>query len=189
MLLTLARGDKVALLQATAGSLSSTQGEEMNPAPSVIMGNVTNDPELTFTATGQARLSFSVASNYVWYDQAGEKQEKVSYFNIVAWRYTAENAAKTLEKGIGVVVVGRLEQRSWEEKETGQKRSTVEVVADAVAIDTRSLETVTRRAKAEASAQGGNAQRPAANAGARRTKPATGQRQLEAVGAEGDEPF
>jgi single-strand DNA-binding protein len=97
----------------------------MNPAPVVIIGNVTADPELTFTASGQARLAFSVASNYVWYDQAGEKQEKVSFFNITAWRYTAENASKTLEKGIGVIVTGRLEQRTWDDKETGQKRSTV----------------------------------------------------------------
>ena len=119
----------------------------MNPAPVVIVGNVTADPELTFTTSGQARLTFSVASNYVWYDQAGEKQEKVSFFNITAWRYTAENAAKTLQKGIGVIVTGRLEQRTWDDKETGQKRSTVEVIADEVGINTRAIEAVTRRTK------------------------------------------
>lgn len=157
-------------------------GEEMNPAPVVIIGNVTADPELTFTTNGQARLSFSVASNYVWYDQAGEKQEKVSFFNITAWRYTAENAAKTLEKGIGVIVTGRLEQRSWDDKETGQKRSTVEVIADEVAINTRAIEAVTRRTKQEGGQEGSAA--PAA----RRQKPAS-SRQPVGVGADDSEPF
>ena len=159
---------------------------EMNPAPTVIIGNVTQDPELTFTANGQARLSFSVAANYVWYDQAGEKQEKVSFFNIVAWRYTAENAAKTLEKGIGVIVSGRLEQRSWDDKETGQKRSTVEVIADEIAINTRSIEEVTRRAKQE----GGQAQGGSSAPAQRRSKPAASNRQPVGVGADGEsEPF
>lgn len=123
----------------------------MNPAQTVLVGNITQDPELTFTANGQARLGFSMACNYVWYDQAGEKQEKVSYFNVVAWRYVAENAGRTLEKGLGVVVAGRLEQRSYEDKE-GNKRSTVELVADEIAINTRSLEAVTRRQKSEGGA-------------------------------------
>ena len=158
----------------------------MNPSPTVIIGNVTADPELTFTANGQARLSFSVAANYVWYDQAGEKQEKVSFFNIVAWRYTAENASKTLEKGIGVIVTGRLEQRSWDDKETGQKRSTVEVIADEIAINTRSVEAVTRRT----SKDGGQAQGDSVAPAQRRSKPAAFNRQPASVGAEGEsEPF
>ena len=159
---------------------------EMNPAPTVIIGNVTQDPELTFTANGQARLSFSVAANYVWYDQAGEKQEKVSFFNIVAWRYTAENAAKTLEKGIGVIITGRLEQRSWDDKETGQKRSTVEVIADEIAINTRSIEEVTRRTKQE----GGQAQGGSSAPAQRCSKPAASNRQPVGVGVDGEsEPF
>lgn len=146
----------------------------MNPAQTVLVGNITQDPELTFTANGQARLGFSMACNYVWYDQAGEKQEKVSYFNVVAWRYVAENAGRTLEKGLGVVVAGRLEQRSYEDKE-GNKRSTVELVADEIAINTRSLEAVTRRQKSE----GGSAQAQTP----RRTNKVPAQ-----VGAD-DEPF
>lgn len=146
----------------------------MNPAQTVLVGNITQDPELTFTANGQARLGFSMACNYVWYDQAGEKQEKVSYFNVVAWRYVAENAGRTLEKGLGVVVAGRLEQRSYDDKE-GNKRSTVELVADEIAINTRSLEAVTRRQKSE----GGSAQAQTP----RRTNKVPAQ-----VGAD-DEPF
>jgi len=152
----------------------------MNPTPTVLIGNVTAEPELTFTTSGQARLSFSLACNYVWYDQAGEKQEKVSYFNVVAWRYVAENAAKTLEKGIGAIVIGRLEQRSYDDKE-GNKRSVVELIADEIGINTRAIETVSRRQRAE----GGSA--APSNGGARRAKPVTG-RVPAGVGAD-DEPF
>jgi single-strand DNA-binding protein len=120
----------------------------MNLAPITVVGNLTADPELTYTTSGQAKLSFSVASTHVWYDQAGEKQEKTSYFNIAAWRYLAENSARTLEKGIGVIVYGRLEQRSYEDKE-GIKRSAVELVAEEVAISTKSLETIERRQRSE----------------------------------------
>lgn len=152
----------------------------MNLAPVTIMGNLTADPELTFTTNGQARLSFGVASNHVWYDQDGEKQEKPSYFNVVAWRYLAENSARVLEKGIAVVVHGRLEQRSYDDKE-GNKRSTVEVVAEEIAISTKSLESVERRAKSEGGQQGGNG---GGNAqGQRRSRPATGRPAPE------DEPF
>lgn len=150
----------------------------MNPTPTVLIGNVTQEPELTFTASGQARLSFSIACNYVWYDQAGEKQEKVSFFNVIAWRYVAENAAKSLEKGLGVLVFGRLEQRVWDDKE-GNKKTTIELIADEIAINTRSIEAVTRRTKAEG---GSNAP-----AGARRAKPTT-NRVPAGVGAEED-PF
>ena len=156
----------------------------MNPTPTVITGNVTGDPELTFTTNGQARLSFSLASNYVWYDQAGEKQEKVSYFNVVAWRYTAENAVKTLEKGIGVIAIGRLEQRSYEDKE-GNKRSAVELIADDIAIACRSIDAVTRRVKQDVGAASPSS-RPTATAARaqRRTKPV-----LQTVGVDESEPF
>ena len=120
----------------------------MNHSPTVLIGNVTNDPELAITTNGQARLSFSVAVNYVWYDNAKEKQEKTSYFNITAWRYTAENAARVLEKGIGVIVTGRLEQRTYETKE-GEKRSTVELVADEIAVNVGALESVERRKRSD----------------------------------------
>lgn len=116
----------------------------MNLAPVTVIGNLTVEPELTYTSSGQARLSFSVATNHVWYDNNNEKQEKPSYHNVVAWRYLAENSARTLDKGIGVIVFGRLEQRSYEDKE-GNKRSIVEIVAEEIAIATKSLETVTRR--------------------------------------------
>lgn len=142
----------------------------MNLAPVTIVGNLTGDPELAYTTTGQAKLTFGVASSHVWYNADGEKQEKPSYFNIVSWRYLAENSAKVLEKGIGVVVYGRLEQRSYEDKD-GNKRSVVEVVAEEIAIATKSIETLERRQRSE-----GGSQTSAAQGGAgqqRRTRPST----------------
>jgi single-strand DNA-binding protein len=113
--------------------------------PTSLVGNLTSDPELKFTTNGKAQLTFSIAVNDNYTSATGEKVEKTSYFNIVAWGYLAENSANVLEKGMGVVVVGTLDQRSWDDKETGQKRSTVEVKAMEVGIRTGSLESVQRR--------------------------------------------
>jgi single-strand DNA-binding protein len=117
----------------------------MSITPTTIVGNLTADPELTFTTGGAAKLSFSIAANSSWEDKDGNKQDKTSYFNVIAWGYLAENSANVLEKGMGVVVVGTLDQRSWEDKDSGQKRSTVEVKAMEVGIRTGSLESVERR--------------------------------------------
>lgn len=115
---------------------------------STFIGNLTADPELRITANGTSKLTFSVACSHYWNDQAGEKQEKTSFFNVVAWRNLADDAASLLEKGMRVVVVGRLEQRTFEDKE-GNNRSVVELVADEVALVARSLESVTRKRRPE----------------------------------------
>ena len=161
----------------------------MNTAPVTIMGNVTADPELTYTASGQPRLSFSIAVNHVWYDQDQTKQEKVSYHNVVAWRYLAEHAARSVEKGIGVIVFGRLEQRSYEDKE-GNKRSITEVIADEIGVSTKSIESLERRARQQADGQGGTAQGQQGSA-QRRSRPATGQQQRVPAGTPTafEEPF
>ncbi len=97
-----------------------------------LVGNITRDPELRFTATGQATATFGLAVNRVWNDrQTNERREAVSFFDIVCWREQAENVSESLTKGARVVVTGRLEQRSWETAE-GDRRSKVEVVADEV---------------------------------------------------------
>ena len=142
--------------------------------PTTIVGNLTSDPELKYTTNGKAQLKFSLAVNDNYVDASGDKVEKTSYFNVVAWGYTAENSAAVLEKGIGVIVVGTLDQRSWEDKETGQKRSVVEIKAMDVAIRTGSLESVQRR---KAGQQDSNSRGDA-------TKP---KRTKETVPA--DEPF
>ena len=104
----------------------------MNGNSVTLVGNITRDPELRFTASGQATAAFGLAVNRVWTDrQTNEKKEAVSFFDIVCWREMAENASESLSKGARVVVTGRLEQRSWETPE-GEKRSKIEVVADEI---------------------------------------------------------
>lgn len=116
----------------------------MASSPTTLAGNLTADAELTYTGAGTARLTFSIAVNHIWRDADGEQQKKTSYFDCVAWRNTAENAGDFLEKGLGVIVMGRLEQRSWEDKE-GNKRSKVELVVDDIGVNVRSLDGITRK--------------------------------------------
>jgi single-strand DNA-binding protein len=98
-----------------------------------IVGNVTRDPEIRYTAGGAAKASFSVAVSRRWQNrQTNEWEEQTSFLNVVCWREMAENVAESIGKGTRVVVTGRLEQRSWE-TEQGEKRSVVEIVADEIA--------------------------------------------------------
>ncbi len=97
-----------------------------------IVGNVTRDPEIRYTAGGQPNATFGVAVNRRWMNrQTNEWEERVSFFNVVCWREMAENVAESVSKGTRVVVTGRLEQRSWE-TENGEKRTVVEIAADEV---------------------------------------------------------
>jgi single-strand DNA-binding protein len=98
-----------------------------------VVGNLTREPELRYTGGGQAMAKFGLAVNRRWQNrQTNEWEEQTSFFNVVAWRELAENAAESLPKGARVIVTGRLEQRSWETPE-GEKRSVVEITADEVA--------------------------------------------------------
>ena len=97
-----------------------------------LVGNMTRDPELRFTPSGQATASFGLAVNRSWTDRAtNERKEQTSFFDVVTWGTLAENVATSLNKGDRVVVAGRLDQRTWETPE-GERRSRVEVVADEV---------------------------------------------------------
>lgn len=97
-----------------------------------LIGNITRDPELRFTPSGQATASFGVAVNRRWQNrQSGEWEEATSFFDVVCWREMAENASESLQRGARVIVTGRLEQRSWETPE-GEKRSKIEVIADEI---------------------------------------------------------
>ena len=95
-----------------------------------VVGNLTRDPELRFTTGGKGIASFGLAVNRR-YQQNGEWQEKVSFFNISAWDTLGENAAASLTKGTRVIVTGRLEQREYETQQ-GEKRNVVEIVADEI---------------------------------------------------------
>ena len=95
----------------------------------IIMGNITRDPELRSTPSGTQVCGFSVAVNRNYRDGSGEQKENVSFFDCSAWGKSGELIAQYAKKGSGILVSGRLEQRSWEDKE-GQKRSRVEIVVE-----------------------------------------------------------
>ena len=95
----------------------------------IIVGNLTRDPELRTTASGTQVCSISVAVNRSYKGNSGEQQDQVSYFDCSAWGKLGETIAQYAHKGSGILISGRLEQRSWEDKE-GQKRSRIEIVVD-----------------------------------------------------------
>jgi len=99
----------------------------------VIVGNLTDDPELRYTPNGAAVVKFRVAVNRRYQDQQGQwKDGETSYFSVNGWRTLAENVAESLTRGSRVVVVGRLQMRSWETQE-GDKRTVTEIEADEIA--------------------------------------------------------
>lgn len=122
-----------------------------------LIGNVTRDPELRFTASGQALASFGVAVNRRWQNrQTNEWEEQVSFFDVTCWQQMAENVAESITKGTRVVVNGRLDQRSWETQD-GDKRSKVEIVADEVAPSLRyATAQIVRNERREGFDGGGN---------------------------------
>jgi single-strand DNA-binding protein len=101
----------------------------MNLNKAMIIGNIVRDPEMKSTPNGQNVTSFSIATNLVWTDQSGQKQEKVEFHNIVAWRRLAEIAGQYLKKGSKVYVEGRLQTRSWDDP-SGVKKYRTEIIAE-----------------------------------------------------------
>ena len=98
----------------------------------MIVGNLTRDPEITTIPSGQKVCKFSVATNRVWKDKTGAKQESATYHNIVVWGKQAETSAQYLKKGQQVMIEGRIETRSWDDKATGEKKYRTEIIADRV---------------------------------------------------------
>jgi single-strand DNA-binding protein len=138
-----------------------------------VVGNITRDPELRFTGSGQAKVGFGLAVNRRWQNKQNQEwEEAVSFFNVVAWGELGENTSESLQKGSRVIVTGRLEQRSWE-TEDGEKRSIVEIVADEVGPSLRwataEVKKTDRRGPNDGGgggggASGGGGARPVANA-------------------------
>ena len=95
----------------------------------LLIGNLTRDPELRYIPSGSAVATFTVAVNRVYKDQSGEKKEQTSFIRVVVWGRRAEVCGEYLSKGSPVFVEGRLQSRDWQTQD-GQKRNTVEVVAD-----------------------------------------------------------
>ncbi len=97
----------------------------------ILLGNLTRDPEVRYTPNGIAVASFALAVNRK-YKQGDETKEEVSYIDILVFGKQAESCGQYINKGDSVLIDGRLQQRRWDDKETGQKRSKVEVVAQSV---------------------------------------------------------
>ena len=98
----------------------------------VLTGNLTRDPELRNLPSGTAVCSLRIATNTRRKDQSGQWVDKANYFDVTVWGAQGENCAQYLSKGRPVAVDGRLEYREWEDRESGAKRSAVEIVADSV---------------------------------------------------------
>jgi single-strand DNA-binding protein len=136
-----------------------------------LIGNLTRDPELRFTPSGQARALLGIAVNRRWQNrQTSEWEEQTSFFNIVCWGELADNVSESLGKGARVLVTGRLEQRSWDTPE-GEKRSVVEVVADDVAPSLRFATAKVERTERRSPDSG---ERVGAGAGAGRSSSSSG---------------
>jgi single-strand DNA-binding protein len=96
----------------------------------ILLGNLTADPETRTTPSGQSVTSFSLAVNRTWNDANGNRQEETSFINCTAWGARGETIAKYVGKGRQLLVSGRLQQRSWDDKDTGKKRSTIDVIVE-----------------------------------------------------------
>ena len=90
----------------------------------ILMGNLTRDPELRTTPSGQSVCSFSLAVNRAWQGQDGQTQEAVDYFDVTAWGKLGELVNQYLRKGRKALVMGRLSQRSWEQEQNRKHAST-----------------------------------------------------------------
>lgn len=126
--------------------------------PITVIGNLTADPELRFTPSGAAVANFTVASTPRTFDrQTNEwKDAETLFMRCSVWREAAENVAESLNRGTRVVVTGRLVSRSWEDKETGQKRSVMEMQVDEVGPSLRyATAKVTKTQRGGGGGQGG----------------------------------
>ncbi len=96
----------------------------------ILVGNLGRDPEVRSTPSGQPVASFSLATNRKWRDRDGNRQEQTEWHNIVCWGRLAEIAGQFLAKGKQIYVEGRLQTRSWEDRQSGEKKYRTEVICE-----------------------------------------------------------
>ncbi len=96
----------------------------------ILIGNLTRDPELRSLPSGIKVCSFSLATNRVWKDKGGARQESTDYHNVVVFGRQAETVAQYMKKGSSILVEGRIQSRSWDDKASGEKKYRTEIVAD-----------------------------------------------------------
>ena len=98
----------------------------------ILVGNLTRDPELRYTSNGKAIAKIGLAVNRTWTNEAGEKKEEVTFVDVDTFGRTAENVGQYMRKGSPILIEGRLRLDQWDDKQTGQKRTKLGVVADTV---------------------------------------------------------
>ncbi|HEX9048018.1 MAG TPA: single-stranded DNA-binding protein [Verrucomicrobiae bacterium] len=98
----------------------------------ILVGNLTRDPELRYTPKGTAIAKIGIAVNRVWTNEAGEKKEEVTFVDVDVFGRTAENVGQYMRKGRPILIEGRLRLEQWDDKQTGQKKSKLSVVAEIV---------------------------------------------------------
>ena len=96
----------------------------------MLIGNLTRDPELRSLPSGIKVCSFSLATNRVWKDKNGARQEAADYHNVVVFGRQAETVSQYMKKGNSILVEGRLQTRSWDDKTSGEKKYRTEIIAD-----------------------------------------------------------
>ena len=96
----------------------------------IIIGNLTRDPELRSLPSGVKVCSFGVATNRVWKDKNGARQESPDFHNIVVFGRSAETVAQYMKKGSSILIEGRIQTRSWQDKNSGEKKYRTEIVAE-----------------------------------------------------------
>jgi single-strand DNA-binding protein len=143
----------------------------------ILMGNLTRDPELRYTPKGTAIAKIGLAVNRVWTTETGEKKEEVTFVDVDVFGRTAENVGQYMRKGSPILIDGRLRLDQWDDKQTGQKRTKLGVVAETVQF----LGPSTRPA-----GDGSSAPAPASNS--RPTRPAASNVSAPVPEAEPDMP-
>jgi single-strand DNA-binding protein len=96
----------------------------------MLIGNLTRDPELRYTPKGTAVADIGLAINRVWNNEQGQKQEETTFVDVTLWGRQAELAQQYLSKGRGAYIEGRLQLDTWDDKETGKKRSKLKVIGE-----------------------------------------------------------
>jgi len=129
----------------------------------LLIGNLTRDPEVRYTPKGTAVADIALAINRVISSDDGERREEVTYIDVTLWSRQAEVAEQYLKKGRPVFIEGRLQLDTWDDKQTGQKRSKLKVVGEA-------MQLLGSRQEGDSSG-GGSQKRPAAQAPAPRPEP------------------
>ncbi len=153
----------------------------MNLNKVFILGRLTSDPQLRTTPSGQAVASFGVATNRNWTDKSGAKQEQAEFHNIVVWGRQAEIASQFLMKGGLILVEGRMQTRSWQNKE-GQNMKTTEIIAERLQFGPRSSNPGGGAGGPRPQSSSGNQNRPAKADDASQEKP----EELPTIDIDGD---